>query len=157
MQELQTATAVFCTACVGAELVSRLTDAGWTRQCIKAVAGLYILVVFARLLPGLGAELGSFALPQGQAVSLGSAEEAVLREAGRMLCAGLEAQCLEQTGVDVTVELTLTPSGAGTAATGVRCTLPPGCGEEQRAAVARLLREALGAEPTLLEGGEDAP
>ena len=47
MQALERAAAFFCTACICAELLSRFVGQGWGQKCIKAVAGLYILVVFA--------------------------------------------------------------------------------------------------------------
>lgn len=48
MQTVRALTAAFCLACIGAELTAQLVDAGWARQCIKALAGLYILVVLLR-------------------------------------------------------------------------------------------------------------
>ena len=51
MQALERAAAVFCTACICAELLSRFVGQGWGQKCIKAVAGLYILVMFARTVP----------------------------------------------------------------------------------------------------------
>ena len=48
MQALERAAAVFCTACICAELAARFVGPGWGQKCIKAVAGLYILVAFAR-------------------------------------------------------------------------------------------------------------
>lgn len=57
MQALERAAAVFCTACICAELLSRFVGQGWGQKCIKAVAGLYILVVFADALPGAKTQL----------------------------------------------------------------------------------------------------
>ena len=51
MQALERAAAVFCTACICAELAARFVGPGWGQKCIKAVAGLYILVAFADALP----------------------------------------------------------------------------------------------------------
>lgn len=39
MQALERAAAVFCTACICAELLSRFVGQGWGQKCIKAVAG----------------------------------------------------------------------------------------------------------------------
>ena len=47
MQPLERAVAIFCIACICAELTTQLAGSTWARRCIKAVAGLYILVVFA--------------------------------------------------------------------------------------------------------------
>ena len=51
MQTLKSAAVVFCTACICAELLARLTGNNWARRCIKAVAGLYILVVLLQVIP----------------------------------------------------------------------------------------------------------
>lgn len=64
MQALERAAAVFCTACICAELLSRFVGQGWGQKCIKAVAGLYILVVFADALPGAKAQFTALELPQ---------------------------------------------------------------------------------------------
>ena len=69
MQALERAAAVFCTACICAELLSRFVGQGWGQKCIKAVAGLYILVVFADALPGAKAQFAALELPQVPAVS----------------------------------------------------------------------------------------
>ena len=53
MQAFQRAAAVFCMACIGAELVSLFGGQGWAGRCIKAVAGLYILAVLLAQLPHL--------------------------------------------------------------------------------------------------------
>ena len=53
MQALKRAAAVFCIACICAELLAQMTDRGWARRCIKTVAGLYILVAFWNALPQL--------------------------------------------------------------------------------------------------------
>ena len=68
MQALERAAAVFCTACICAELLSRFVGQGWGQKCIKAVAGLYILVVFADALPGAKAQFAALELPQVPAV-----------------------------------------------------------------------------------------
>ena len=63
MQALECAAAVFCTACICAELAARFVGPGWGQKCIKAVAGLYILVAFADALPGAKAQLTAPKLP----------------------------------------------------------------------------------------------
>ena len=71
MQTLKSAAVVFCTACICAELLARLTGNSWARRCIKAVAGLYILVVLLQVIPQLRTEVlfcaGSFARIHGHA------------------------------------------------------------------------------------------
>ena len=90
MQALERAAAVFCTACICAELLSRFVGQGWGQKCIKAVAGLYILVVFADALPGAKAQFAALELPQVPAVSVGSLEDAVLAQTAEELSRTLE-------------------------------------------------------------------
>lgn len=80
MQELRTATVWFCTGCICAELVMRLTGNGWPRRCIKAVAGLYILVVLFHAIPRLRTELRGLSLPEVPPVSMGTLEELLQAE-----------------------------------------------------------------------------
>lgn len=86
MQALTHAVEVFCIACLCAELLTLFvpsSSSGWARRCIKAVAGLYILVVFARALPKAGAEWKKFTLPPAQSASFGTLEELIETEAAR--------------------------------------------------------------------------
>lgn len=48
MHAFQTAASAFCIACICAEITTLLAGAGWAGRCIKAVAGLYILVILFR-------------------------------------------------------------------------------------------------------------
>ena len=80
MQELRTATVWFCTGCICAELVMRLIGNGWPRRCIKAVAGLYILVVLFHAMPRLRTELQGVSLPEVPPVSMGTLEELLQAE-----------------------------------------------------------------------------
>ena len=80
MQALEHAAAVFCTACICAELAARFVGPGWGQKCIKAVAGLYILVAFADALPGAKAQLTAPKLPQAETTSVGSLEDAILAQ-----------------------------------------------------------------------------
>lgn len=86
MQALTHAVAVFCIACLCAELLTLFvppSSSGWARRCIKAVAGLYILVVFARALPKAEVEWLKFTPPQAQPVFFGTLEDLVELEAAR--------------------------------------------------------------------------
>lgn len=97
MQALTHAVAVFCIACLCAELLTLFvppSSSGWARRCIKAVAGLYILVVFARAIPNAEVELQAFSMPQVQPVSFGTLEELVESEAARL------AEDAEEAGED---------------------------------------------------------
>ena len=59
MHAFQTAASAFCIACICAEITTLLAGAGWAGRCIKAVAGLYILVILFRLAPQMKLELKS--------------------------------------------------------------------------------------------------
>ena len=84
MQPLERAVAIFCIACICAELTTQLAGSTWARRCIKAVAGLYILVVFARTLPKAGAQLQAFSLPQAQPVFFGTLDDLIASEAAHL-------------------------------------------------------------------------
>ena len=53
MEQLKAAAAVFCTACICAELVGQLLGDTRGRRCIKGAAGLYILLALFHALPAL--------------------------------------------------------------------------------------------------------
>ena len=53
----------FCLACVCAELLVQLVEAGWARRCIKVVAGLYILTVLLRAISALPARTAQWLQP----------------------------------------------------------------------------------------------
>ena len=80
MQTLKSAAVVFCTACICAELLARLTGNSWARRCIKAVAGLYILVVLLQVIPQLRTEVQSFSVPDLSPASMGTLEDAIQAE-----------------------------------------------------------------------------
>ena len=80
MQTLKSAAVVFCTACICAELLARLTENSWARRCIKAVAGLYILVVLLQVIPQLRTEVQSFSVPDLSPASMGTLEDAIRAE-----------------------------------------------------------------------------
>lgn len=155
MQEIKNAVAVFCTACVCAELVAQLMDDGRLRRCIKAAAGLYILVALAHALPGLRAEAKVFVLPRSQAADFGEMEDAVLRQAERQLAAALEEQCTEQTGQVVRMKITLVQTSAGVAAVAVQAAVSADCPAEAREQIADFLRGALGVEDVEWTAGEE--
>ena len=79
MQTLKSAAVVLCTACICAELLARLTGNSWARRCIKAVAGLYILVLL-QVIPQLRTEVQSFSVPDLSPTSMGTLEDAIRAE-----------------------------------------------------------------------------
>ena len=147
MQQLKTAVAVFCTACICAELVGQLLGDVRGRQCIKAAAGLYILVALFHALPGIRAGAAGFALPTVEAENFGTAGDAILRQAERELDGALEEQILEQTVLAAELAVTLDHTEEGAGAAGVDVRLPAGAEASGREAVQSLLCEALGIGP----------
>ena len=80
MQPLEQAVAIFCIACICAELTTQLAGSTWARRCIKAVAGLYILVVLLQVIPQLRTEVQSFSVPDVSPTSMGTLEDAIRAE-----------------------------------------------------------------------------
>ena len=79
MHAFQTAASAFCIACICAEITTLLVGAGWAGRCIKAVAGLYILVILFRLAPQMKLELKSASAAAPAAVSIQSTETSLLQ------------------------------------------------------------------------------
>ena len=92
MHAFQTAASAFCIACICAEITTLLAGAGWAGRCIKAVAGLYILVILFRLAPQMKLELKSAAAAAPAAVSIQSTETSLLQGAQERLEAWYEQQ-----------------------------------------------------------------
>ena len=163
MQQLKTAAAIFCTACICAELVGQLLGDVRGRQCIKAAAGLYILVTLFHALPGIrdGAAglalpaVAGLALPAVEAEQFGTAESAILRQAERDLAEKLEEQIELAAGLAVELTVTLAESDEGVYAARVEVRLPAGAGPAQRTAAEQLLCEALGAGPEAIVWAEE--
>lgn len=161
MQALERTAAVFCTACICAELLSRFVGPGWGQKCIKAVAGLYILVVFADALPGAKAQLTALELPQASAVSVGTFEDAVLAQAETELSRTLEESCFAETGVPVALKITLRQKPEGVEAAEVQIVPQAETNSSQKQAVEEFLNEQLQLAPECIlwesPGGEDVP
>ena len=141
MQALERAAAVFCTACICAELAARFVGPGWGQKCIKAVAGLYILVAFADALPGAKAQLTAPKLPQAETASVGSLEDAYLREAG----------------IRVKLRITLCRTAEGVAASAVQVVPQGALTDARKQAVEKLLTAQLQLEPESICWGEAVP
>lgn len=153
MQALRSVTAVFCIACICAEVLAQLAGEGWPRQCIKALTGLYILVVLVHALPSLRAEAGAFTVPETTVPDFGTAEQSILLQTQSQLEQTLAAQCREETGVQPVLQVTLRQSGTEVSAAQVEVTLPAEASAQDRERVAAFLRQALGVEPQFA-GGE---
>ena len=157
MQALERAAAVFCTACICAELAARFVGPGWGQKCIKAVAGLYILVAFADALPGAKAQLTVPKLPQAETASVGSLEDAILAQTEEELSRRLEDACLREAGIRVKLRITLCRTAEGVAASAVQVVPQGALTDARKQAVERLLTAQLQLEPESICWGEAVP
>ena len=159
MQALQRAAAVFCMACIGAELVSLFGGQSWAGRCIKAVAGLYILAALLAQLPRLPGKVltafsGSTAPAVLSAMQSDTLETDILTEAKAQLEAYCTAQCSQQFGLDVRVSVTLEKAGQQVVVKKAVAAFPAGCTAAQKQAVLSFLQQTLDA-PAAAE--ESAP
>ena len=166
MQTFQRAAAVFCMACIGAELVSLFGGQSWAGRCIKAVAGLYILaVLLAQLshLPGkvMTAFSGNTAPAATSTAQPDALETEILTETKAQLEEYCTAQCRQQFGLDIRVMVTLEKAGQqverfdAPEADNAVAAFPAGCTAAQKQAVLSFLQQTLGIAPTAAE--ESAP
>lgn len=151
MQALERAAAVFCTACICAELLSRFVGQGWGQKCIKAVAGLYILVVFADALPGAKAQFTALELPQVPTVSVGSLEDAVLAQTAEELSRTLEERCLSEAGVLLRLNIILSQTAEGVEAAEVQIVPQGAVTASQKRAIEALLEGQLQLGPECIK------
>ena len=155
MKAVGSMAAVFCLGCLCAELVSRLVGPGWAGRCIKAVAGLYILVVLFRLLPGKLPELPGKGMSAASPVDLGSAEQMILSETETQLENRLAEECRSRFGIPVTVDVTLKEGEGTVSAAAVLVYIPAECPEAVRRELTEYMQNTLAVEPELREGGPD--
>lgn len=157
MQAIKSMTAVFCLACVCAELAVLLAGNERTGRCIKAAAGLYILITVCRALPGSGwTDAVTFPPQENASVFQVSLEEATLRAAERNTAALLAKQIEEQTGCQTDIVLRLAAQGREVTVQRALVRLPA-CSEEQKRRVEEIMRLALGsAELEMAEEGSDS-
>ena len=145
MHAFQTAASAFCIACICAEITTLLAGAGWAGRCIKAVAGLYILVILFRLAPQMKLELKSAAA----AVSIQSTETSLLQGTQERLEADLCAECERRFGTKVKLEITLTRTEQTVRAEKVLVILPAACTSAEQSRIAAYLQQELGMAPIL--------
>jgi len=131
MQAFQRAAAVFCMACIGAELVSFFAGQSWAGRCIKAAAGLYILAVLLAQLPRLPGKVltafsGSTAPAVLSAMQSDTLETDILTETETRLAEYCTAQCRQQFGLDASVTVTLEKAGQQVVVKKGCCCLPGG-------------------------------
>ena len=147
MQSIKAAVAVFCTACICAELVAQLTENSWARRGIKAVAGLYILTVALQAFPQVKAEWSDVSVPAVSSVALGTLEDAVLAQTETELEKTLEAQCQKEYGVAVTLDITMKDTPEDVNVQSVTVTPLEECTAEKQQAVDAFLQQTLGIQP----------
>ena len=160
MQAFQRAAAVFCMACIGAELVSLFGGQSWAGRCIKAVAGLYILAVLLAQLPHLpGKVMTDFSGNTTPAATFAAQSDAleteILTETKAQLEEYCTAQCRQQFGLDIRVTVTLKKVGQQVVVKKAVAAFPADCTAAQKQAVLSFLQQTLGTAPTAAE--ESAP
>ena len=149
MQAFQRAAAVFCMACIGAELVSLFGGQSWAGRCIKAVAGLYILAVLLAQLPHLPGKVmtafsGNTAPAALSAAQSDALETEILTGAETRLEEYCAAQCRQQFGLDIRVSVTLEKAGQQVVVKKAVVAFPAGCTAAQKQAVFSFLQQTLG-------------
>ena len=149
MQAFQRAAAVFCMACIGAELVSLFGGQSWAGRCIKAVAGLYILAVLLAQLPHLPGKVmtafsGNTAPAALSAAQSDALETEILTGAETRLEEYCAAQCRRQFGLDIRVLVTLEKAGQQVVVKKAVVAFPAGCTAAQKQAVFSFLQQTLG-------------
>lgn len=160
MQQLERAVAVFCIACICAELTTQLAGSAWTRRCIKAVAGLYILVVFARALPQTKTERRAFALPQAEPASIGTMEGAILTQTRKQLEMALAQQWKAEAGTSADIVLDLTETDSTVFTTAAKMILPQNSTPQEKQQASRFLQRVLDLQVGQIEvvaAEEEAP
>ena len=160
MQAFQRAAAVFCMACIGAELVSLFGGQSWAGRCIKAVAGLYILAVLLAQLPHLPGKVltafsGNTALAAVSAAQSDTLEKEILTETKARLEAYCTAQCRQKFGLDIRMTVTLEKAGQQVVVKKAVAAFPASCTAAQKQEVLSFLQQTLGTAPTAAE--ESAP
>ena len=150
MQVFQRAAAVFCMACIGAELVSLFGGQSWAGRCIKAVAGLYILAVLLAQLPHLPGKVvtafsGNAAPAAMSAEQSDALETEILTGAETRLEEYCAAQCRQQFGLDIRVSVTLEKAGQQVVVKKAVAAFPAGCTAAQKQAVLSFLQQTLSA------------
>lgn len=160
MQAFQRAAAVFCMACIGAELVGLFGGQGWVGRCIKAVAGLYILAVLLAQLPHLQGRVaaafsGNTAPAALSAIQSDVLETEILTQTKARLEEYCAVQCRQQFGLDIRVTVTLEKAGQQVVVKKAVAVFPAGCTAAQKQVVLSFLQQTLGTAPTAAE--ESAP
>lgn len=130
------------------------------RRCIKAVAGLYILVAFARTVPQAHVQLRAFLVPVQEPVSIASPETAILAQTQAQLEQTLAEQWCTKTGREASVAVMLKETDSVVAICSAQMTLPANCTAEERQQAGTFLQEKLQLLPKQIRiaaAGEETP
>lgn len=149
MHAFQTAASAFCIACICAEITTLLAGAGWAGRCIKAVAGLYILVIMFRLAPQMKLERKAAAAAAPAAVSIRVRRHRSYRERRNGWKRIFAAECERRFGTKVKLEITLTRTEQTVRAEKVLVILPAACTSAEQSRIAAYLQQELGMAPIL--------
>ena len=155
MMAFQRAASTFCIACICSEVITLLVGSTSAGKCIKAVAGLYILVVLFRLVPGILPALKKAAPNAPASVQLQGTEEYLLQQTQAQLEAALSEECQKRFGTSVGLEIPLTQVDQTVQSTQVIVSIPAGCSPELRKEIFNYLRNELGTEPEWKKQGEN--
>ena len=156
MRMLQSTAAMFCIACICAEVTALLVGRGWARKCIKATAGLYILVVFFHVLPRIKANVIWPAKVSGVVAPFQNTEGLLLDGTRKRLQASLQQDCLQRFGRQTELEIVLRQEKDRIEAERVTMYVPPGSSESEYAEAASYLYSLLGVKPEV-RVREDTP
>lgn len=107
MDVLQKAAVSFCLACICSEVVTLWVGSGWAKRCIKAVAGLYILVVLFRAVPLSIRNWEQLSAQSKELSSIGDMETSVLLDAQTRLEQTLAEECWRNYGEKVEFSIVL--------------------------------------------------
>lgn len=144
MHTFQTAASAFCIACICAEITTLLTGTGWAGKCIKAVAGLYILVVLFRLAPGMKLEIKNTMEISPASVSIQNVETSLLQGTQEQLEAFLCAECQHRFGVLIKLDITLAQDGQTVQAENAELVILSECTDAEKQQIIAYLQETLG-------------
>lgn len=153
MHELLRLAAMFSLACICAELVSLMIDAGWARRCIKMAAGLYILVVFFSVFGGIPSSLAQLEIPQQPRSDFEEESESyLLVSAKATLDQTLSEQCQQRFGTAIQLRTELQKEEDGTVIVQAAVIFPGGTENAVRRQILTWLEQELGVTPEWREG-----
>ena len=132
-----------------------LVGTDWAGKCIKAAAGLYILVVLFRLAPGMKLEMQNAVKISPDSVNIQSVETSLLQRTQEQLEASLCAECQQHFGVPVKLDITLVRAGQTVQAESAELVIPSECTDAEKRQIIAYLQEELGTA-SIQEVQEDA-